>query len=223
MVLVPSGLTVSAGNAQTGAAGSALAQPLVAFVTTADGAPVGGVHVDWHVRAGGGFLSTPSSATDDQGLAAVVLTLGTAAGTNADTVEASVADLAGAPLLFTASTVAGPASQLVFTRAPSPAAAGAPIVPAVQVSVEDAFGNVVVAPGAGIDLALGANPGGATLSGQTHSSTLNGVASFSGLTLDKPFAGYTLVASATNLPAATSVPFLVAPAAGAAARIVITT
>jgi subtilisin family serine protease len=223
VVLAPAALTVSAGNAQTGAAGSALAQPLVAFVTAADGEPVGGVHVAWHVRAGGGFLSTPSSSTDDQGHAAVVLTLGTAAATNADTVEASVAEIAGSSLLFTASTVAGPATQLVFTRAPGPAAAGAPIVPAVQVSVEDAFGNVVATSGAGIDLALGANPGGATLSGQTHGTTLNGVASFTGLTLDKPSAGYTLVASAANLPAATSVPFLIAPAGGVAARIVITT
>ena len=223
MVLVPSSLTVSAGNAQTGAAGSQLAQPLVAFVTTADGEPVGGVPVAWHVRAGGGFLSTPSSSTDDQGHAAVVLTLGTRAGTNADTVETSVAELRGAPLLFTASTVAGPATQLVFSRAPSPAAAGAPIAPAVQVSVEDAFGNVVAISGVGIDLALGANPGGASLSGQTHSTTLNGVASFTDLTLDKPSAGYTLVASAGNLPATTSVPFQVAPAVGAAARIVITT
>jgi len=223
VVLVPAALTVSAGNAQTGPAGSALAQPLVAFVTTADGEPVGGIHVAWLVRAGGGFLSTPTSSTDDQGHAAVALTLGTAAGTNADTVEASVAELGGSLLLFTASTVAGPATQLVFTRAPSPAAAGAAIAPAVQVSVEDAFGNVVAASGAGIDLALGANPGGATLSGQTHSTAVDGVASFTGLTLDKPSAGYTLVASAASLPAATSAPFLVAPAGGAAARIVITT
>ena len=214
VVLVPAALTVSAGNAQTAAAGTSLAQPLVALVTTADGEPVGGVHVAWHVRAGGGFLSIPTSSTDDQGHATVVLTLGTAAGANADTVEASVAEIAGSPLLFIASTVAGPATQLVFTRAPSPAAAGAPIAPAVQVSVEDAFGNVVAASGAGIDLALGANPGGATLSGQIHNTTVNGVASFTGLTLDKPSAGYTLVASGANLPAATSVPFLIAPAGG---------
>ncbi|HXJ28998.1 MAG TPA: hypothetical protein VNG35_00060, partial [Gemmatimonadales bacterium] len=100
VVLVPAALTVSAGNAQTAAAGTSLAQPLVALVTTADGEPVGGVHVAWHVRAGGGFLSIPTSSTDDQGHATVVLTLGTAAGANADTVEASVAEIAGSPLLF---------------------------------------------------------------------------------------------------------------------------
>ncbi len=222
VALVPAVLTVSAGNAQTGAAGSALAQSLVAFVTTADGEPVGGVHVAWHVRAGGGFVSTPTSSTDDQGHGSVVLTVGTAAGANADTVEASVAEIAGPPLLFTASTVAGPAARLVFTQAPSPTAASAPISPAVQVSVEDAFGNIVSASGAGIDLALGASPGGATLSGQTHGTTQSGVASFPDLTLDKPWTGYTLVASSANLPAATSVPFLIAPGVGAAARIVIT-
>jgi len=214
VVLVPAALSVAAGNGQTDAAGSTLAQPFVALVTTADGAPVGGIQVAWQVRAGGGSLSSAHATTDDQGRAAVLLTLGTVAGANADTVEASVAQLTGPPLLFTASTVAGPATQLVFTRAPSPAAAGTPISPAVQVSVEDAFGNVVLAAGTGIDLAIGANPGGATLSGQTHSTTLNGVASFSDLTLDKPSSGYTLVATAPSLPADTSSSFMIAPAGG---------
>ena len=223
VVLVPAALTVSAGNAQTGAAGSVLAQPLVALVTAANGEPVGGVRVAWHVRAGGGFVSIPTSATDDQGLASVLLTVGTAAGSNADSVEASVSQIVGAPLLFIASTVAGPAAQLAFTRAPSPTAAGTPISPAVQVSVEDAFGNLVATSGTGIDVALGANPGGGRLSGQTHNATVDGVATFPDLSLDKPSSGYTLVASTANLPAATSVPFLIAPAGGTAARIVIMT
>ncbi|HKE91593.1 MAG TPA: S8 family serine peptidase [Gemmatimonadales bacterium] len=223
VVLVPAALTVSAGNTQSGAAGSALAQPLVALVTAANGEPVGGVHVSWHVRAGGGFVSTPTSTTDDRGHASVLLTVGTSAAINADSVEASVSQIVGAPLLFTASTVAGPAALLAFTRAPSPAAAGTPISPAVQVSVEDAFGNLVTTSGTSIDVALGANPAGGLLSGQTHIATVAGVATFPDLSLDKPSSGYTLVASAANLPAATSAPFLIAPAGGIAARIVITT
>lgn len=214
VVRVPAALTVSAGNGQTGAAGSTLALPFVASVMSAEGLPVGGVHVGWHVRAGGGFLSTPQSTTDDRGRATVLLTLGTAAGVDVDTVAASIVQIAGPPLLFTASTTAGPASQLAFTRAPSSVAAGTPIAPAVEVSVEDAFGNVVAASGTGIDLALGANPGGATLSGVTHRTTIDGVASFSDLTVDKPSSGYSLVASSPNLPAITSVPFLIAPAGG---------
>src|SRR5262249_31661742 len=100
-----------------------------------------------------------------------------------------------------------------------PAAAGTPISPAVQVSVEDAFGTLVATSGTSIDVALGANPAGGLLSGQTHSTTVGGVATFPDLSLDKPSSGYTLVASAANLPAATSAPFLIAPAGGPAARI----
>lgn len=314
IVLVPAALTVAGGNSQTGAVGSTLAQPLVAVVRTASGDPVGGIRVNWHVRAGGGSISSVTATTDDQGHAAVALTLGGIAGTNVDSVEASVDAISGSTLEFTASAVAGPASQigaasgngqqgvvgqplsdslvvfaldqygnpvlsasvswtivagggslspsvptnalgrsavrwtlggaagtqqvtatitgavgsqsftagaaagaaqiLVFTQPPSTSTAGSLIAPAVEVSIEDAFGNVVSTSGIDIAVALGANPGGATLSGQTHRTTLSGVASYSDLSLDKSAAGYTLVASSAGLPTAASAAFAVAPAGG---------
>lgn len=214
VVLIPAALTIAAGNGQSATVGSSLAQPFVALVTTAEGQPVGGIPVDWRVRTGGGSVSTARAATDDQGHAAVLLTLGAAAGADLDTVEASVAELPGSPVLFVASAVAGPASQLVFSRAPSLVSAGSPITPAVLVSIADAFGNVTPGSGIGVDLALGANPGAATLSGQTHHTTINGLASFADLSLDKASSGYTFVASSPGLPATTSVPFAIAPAGG---------
>jgi hypothetical protein len=63
-----------------------------------------------------------------------------------------------------------------------------------------------------VTLALGANPGGATLtcSGGLSRTTVNGVAAFTGCRVDKVGVGYTLVATATGLTSATSALFDVA-------------
>jgi len=42
------------------------------------------------------------------------------------------------------------------------------ISPAVRVTVQDAFGNTVPSSSASITVAIGANPGGGTLSGTTR-------------------------------------------------------
>ncbi len=60
-----------------------------------------------------------------------------------------------------------------------------------------------------ITLALVANPGGATLSGTTSVAAVNGLATFSNMTLDQLGIGYTLSATATGLNADTSVSFRV--------------
>jgi hypothetical protein len=86
--------------------------------------------------------------------------------------------------------------------------AGSPF--STTVTVEDAFGNAVTTFNGPLSLALGNNPGGATLGGSTTVSAVGGVATFANLTLDKPGAGYTLVAKGGGLPAAASLPFDVA-------------
>src|SRR5439155_5190028 len=55
-----------------------------------------------------------------------------------------------------------------------------------------------------VTVALGTNPGGSTLGGTTTVAAVNGVASFSPLTLDKTGTGYALTATATGLNTATS-------------------
>src|SRR5439155_1413857 len=90
-------------------------------------------------------------------------------------------------------------SQLAFTVQPSSTAAGASITPAVQVSGQDAFGNTVPGFAGTVTVALGANPGGGTLSGTTSVTAVNGVATFSTLTIDKAGTGYTLTASSGAL------------------------
>jgi len=103
-----------------------------------------------------------------------------------------------------------PATHLVFTVQPSNTTAGGTISPAVQVAAQDDAGNTVVGFGADITIALGNNPAGGTLSGTKIVTAVNGVATFSDLSIDRAGNGYTLVATATGLTGATSAPFNIA-------------
>jgi alpha-tubulin suppressor-like RCC1 family protein len=100
-------------------------------------------------------------------------------------------------------------AKLVFTVQPSNAPADSSIVPAILVNLEDASGNIVTSTSVFVTLSIGANPGGAVLSGTTSIATLAGIATFPYLSLNKAGTGYTLVAttSTITLPSATSVPF----------------
>src|SRR5207253_1873622 len=70
---------------------------------------------------------------------------------------------------------AGAATRLVLSVQPSNATAGASIAPAVQVTAQDAQGNTATAFIATVTLAIGANPGGGTLSGTTAVAAAGGV------------------------------------------------
>ena len=107
----------------------------------------------------------------------------------------------------------GMASQLVFSTQPSTVTAGAAVVPAVQVSARDAFGNPATSFTGPVTVAIATNPGGGTLAGTTTVGAVAGVATFANLAIDKAGMGYTLSAAATGLLGATSAAFTVAPAA----------
>src|SRR5207247_9989689 len=79
---------------------------------------------------------------------------------------------------------AGPAAKLVFTVQPSNAAAGAAITPGVQVTVQDAQGNTVTTATTSITVAIGTNPASGTLAGTKTVAAVNGVATFSTLSLN---------------------------------------
>ena len=113
------------------------------------------------------------------------------------------------------------ANKLVFTAQPTNTVAGVAIAPAVAVTVQDTYGNTVTSSNASITVAIGTNPGGGTLSGTKTVAAVNGVATFSNLSIDKAGTGYTLTASSGGLTGATSAAFNIA--AGTASKLAFTT
>ena len=93
--------------------------------------------------------------------------------------------------------------KLAFVTPPASTSVGGIITPPIQVAVEDGFGNTVAAT-LPVTLAIANNPAGGTLSGTTTQVAVNGIATFSDLSIDKVGDGYTLVAMSPGLASATS-------------------
>ncbi|HVE56056.1 MAG TPA: carboxypeptidase regulatory-like domain-containing protein, partial [Pyrinomonadaceae bacterium] len=98
---------------------------------------------------------------------------------------------------------AGQPDHLMFFRQPSNTFQSRTILPAVTVGVVDSFGNEVLNPGGSVTIAIGNNPGGATLLGTATRPVLNGGAVFL-VGIDQPGIGYTLTASGGSLPTVVS-------------------
>jgi hypothetical protein len=172
-------------------------------VTVADpNAPLGGTLTE---NAVGGVATFSGLAIDMAGPAAPL--------------AISAAGLAGATTSGVAVTPAV-ASQLVVpgvnTALLSGTASGVPLPTiltaasfGLQVSAEDPFGNVDPNFNDSVTLALGANPGGATLGGTLTVTAAAGVATFSNLSISKSGSGYTLQATGSGLTAGTGPAFSV--------------
>ncbi|MBA3699219.1 MAG: PQQ-dependent sugar dehydrogenase [Planctomycetes bacterium] len=104
-------------------------------------------------------------------------------------------------------TGGGQANRVAFIQQPSTINAGATISPAVRVAIQDSSGNTVTSSTATVTVAIGTNPGGATLAGTTTVAAVNGVATFSNLSLNNVGSGYTLTVSSSGLSGATSSTF----------------
>ena len=111
----------------------------------------------------------------------------------------SATDTADGVVVATSSTITlspGTATHLAFIQGPSNTAAGSTISPAVTVAVEDAAGNVETGNSTTqVSLAIGTNPAAGTLTGGSAVTVASGVATFSGLSINKVGTGYTLTAS----------------------------
>ena len=79
----------------------------------------------------------------------------------------------------------------------------------LQATIEDAYGNVVTSASNKVTVALSNNPTGAKLGGTLSETASKGVATFSGLTLNKVGTGYTLALSSSGLTGATTSPITV--------------
>jgi hypothetical protein len=100
-------------------------------------------------------------------------------------------------------------ANLTISGPPAVSYLGVPLAPALTVSIKDQNGNIVTGATGTVTLALGTNPTSATLSGSLVATPVNGVATFSNLTLDFPGVGYTLTATYAGIPTATSAAFTV--------------
>jgi len=112
------------------------------------------------------------------------------------------------------------AVMLAFTTQPSTTPAGTAITPAVQAAVVDALGNHSTCYTGFVTIAIGENPAGGTLTGTATVPTIAGVAEFPDLSIDRPGAGYTLVAVAAGVTSASSTMFTIT--AGPATHLVCT-
>ncbi len=115
---------------------------------------------------------------------------------------------------------AGTASQLAWSQQPSNVASGATMNPAVTLTVEDGAGNIVTTATGNVTVALTGSPAGVTLTGGSAQPVTGGVATFSGLSVDKA-GSYTLTPS-TSVSGVTATPasgtFTVSPGAPSAAQ-----
>jgi adhesin/invasin len=204
----PARLAIVTQPSATAQAGVVFAQQPAVQVQDASGNPVAqsGVTVTAAIATGTGALGGATTAiTDASGVATFTnLSIGGTAGSR--TLAFSASGLAP-DTSATINVTVGPAAALEFSVQPSNAVASAPITPAVQVRVVDAFGNLVTGASDNIAIAIGSNPSGGTLSGTVSVAATGGVATFSDLSINLVGAGYTLAASTPSLGTATSAGF----------------
>jgi hypothetical protein len=88
------------------------------------------------------------------------------------------------------------ADHLVFSQQPTDTPANGTITPPVLVAVVDVFGNVITSDNTDtVTVSIGVNPSGGTLNGTLTITVVNGVATFSDLSIDTSGSGYTLHAT----------------------------
>jgi hypothetical protein len=188
--------TISANSATTltGTAGGLAPAALSVRVVDAFGNPAPSVTVAFTPASGSGTVAG-SGVTNASGIAAVDnWRYGTTAGTQ--TVQATLAGVAGSPVTFTATTVAPvPSSMVVFAGTGQSAFTftNVPIPPGVRIT--DPAGIPV--PGVAVTFAVTA--GGGSITGANATTDGNGVAVLGSWTLGSTAGGNTVTASAGTL------------------------
>jgi alpha-tubulin suppressor-like RCC1 family protein len=141
--------------------------------------------------------------------------LATGVGEGSATISAVGHGEPGSATLGVNTPVGTVADRVVFTVDPTSNTAGEAFPQAIEAVIQDAGGVIVSDARVAVTLSIGTNPGGGTLSGTVTVNSVNGVASFSGLSIDKVGAGYTLGAASGSLTPAVSAAFDISPAAAA--------
>ena len=117
-------------------------------------------------------------------------------------------------------TITNPGSG--YSQAATSATIAPPAVFGFTVAAENSLGVIDTTYNGPVTIALGSNPGGATLGGTLVTNAVNGIATFSGLTLNRSStSNYTIQISSGGLAVATTGPIAVSPAV--ATQLVVTT
>jgi hypothetical protein len=158
------------GDAQTGTVAQPLKDPLVVELRDALGNAISGATVNFTVSAGGGSVAPASAATDANGRASTVYTLGLKTGPNQ---VVATNQAAGSSTVFLATATAGlPAlvlAQSCHRQTATPGAA-APVQPAVR--VQDSYQNRV----SGVEVVFTVSHGSGNVAGANSTTDANGVA-----------------------------------------------
>lgn len=119
------------------------------------------------------------------------------------------ATVSGLPttLMQSISQRAGAARKLAFAQQPTTTDIYTAISPAPTVLIQDQFSNTVTNATNSVSVALGNNPAGGTLGGTKTMAAVNGIATFSSLSIDASGTGYTFTASSNLLISGTSAAF----------------
>jgi alpha-tubulin suppressor-like RCC1 family protein len=187
-------LAKSAGDGQQAVAGTAVTDSLAVLATDQYGNVVPGVSVTW--TAASGTVNLATSTTGASGVARTRWTLGTEAGVQSAT--ATVAGLAGSPVAFTATGIAGSAARLAVTIAPDTVRNNVVWPQQPRVQLQDQHDNSVSQSGVTVTIEL--TSGGGTLNGSASAVTgSDGVASFAGLAIAGVHGSRTLTFRSTGL------------------------
>ncbi len=159
----PSSFTISAGNNQTGSAGSALPNLLAVVVNGRAGVGVPGVTVNFAVAAGAATLSAASAQTDPTGTAGVGVTLGPATGSVIITAMIAGGSAPGVQFTLTAADLMLNPQSLVFSYnlgdpAPAPQTLALGTVSGNPLSFTTAVGVTGAIPWLQVDTASGSTP-----------------------------------------------------------------
>ena len=162
----PTDIQVVRGNGQSGRVGAALANPVVALVTDAQGRPVAGVAVAFALEDGAEATVAPDTiVTGSDGEAAFQVTMGTRVGSVSAEVMVSVANgshTLSASVSLTA--VSADANGLAAVSGDGQSAPVGTVLPEpLLVEVTDGFGN----PIPGVDIAWTADAGGSVSDAHT--------------------------------------------------------
>jgi hypothetical protein len=186
-----SNITKAAGDIASDTVGRLVTIAPKVTVVDSGNTAIEGDTVIFRVGSGAGVVTDSIKLTDASGQATVgSWQLGPTAGP-----QTLIATSGPRTTTFTVTGIAQRAYKLMFGTQPRSAATGAALTPAVTVTIRDSLNNLVTTASDSVFVAIGNNPGTATLSGTRRAAAVNGVATFANLALNAAASGYTLAAT----------------------------